>query len=112
MEEVQIDEVQVNPEDLSTFAALVNIDQNPVFGFWMLYAIIVILSIVVYNLGFARKLPVLKSAIVYIALFVGCIPITIFAIGMPVIESLIVAAIILGVYKFNLARKQKEEAEG
>ncbi|WP_078554937.1 YlaH-like family protein [Bacillus alkalicellulosilyticus] len=109
-------QVDINPNDLSMFAALVQIDQNHVVGFWLLYAIVVITSIVVYNLGFARKLPILKSAVVYIALLVGCIPITIFAIGMPVVESLLVAAAVLGLYRFRLAKHKKEkeqtEAEG
>ena len=104
--------VEINPSDLSTFAALVNIDQNPVIGFWLLFGIVVILSIIVYNLGFARKLPILKSAIVYILLLVGSIPITIFAIGMPVVESLLLAAAVLGIYKYRLAKSKKETAEG
>ncbi|MGO4887933.1 YlaH-like family protein [Anaerobacillus sp. MEB173] len=91
---------------------MVRIDQNPILGYWLLYALIVILCIVVYNLGFARKLPLLKAAIVYICLFIGCVPITIFAIGMPVIESLLLAAIVLGVYRYKLNRTREQEAKG
>ncbi|UOE92985.1 MULTISPECIES: YlaH-like family protein [Bacillaceae] len=104
--------IEVNPDDLSMFAVLVQIDQNHIMGFWLLYALVVITSIVVYNLGFARKLPILKSAVVYIALLVGCIPLTIFAIGMPVVESLLVAAAVLGIYRFRLSRHKKEQAQG
>ncbi|WP_096199203.1 YlaH-like family protein [Bacillus sp. FJAT-45350] len=104
--------VDINPSDLSTFAALVNIDQNPVVGFWLLFGIVVLMSIVVYNLGFARKLPLLKQAVIYIMLLIGSIPITIFAIGMPVVESLLVAALVLGIYKYRLAKSQKEQQVG
>jgi hypothetical protein len=101
-------EVNINPEELSSFAELVGIHENIVQGFWVLYIIILILSIVVFKLGFARKLPPLKSAVIYIFLALGCIPLTFFGIGYPVAEGLLIAAIILIIYKIRLHQSKKE----
>lgn len=49
---------------LSFFAALYKVDENPEPGMWLLYLTIVVLSVIVYRLGFARKLPALKSAVI------------------------------------------------
>lgn len=37
------------------FAALYKVDENPEKGMWMLYLTIVVLSIIVYKLGFAKN---------------------------------------------------------
>ncbi len=44
-------------ERLSFFPALYNVTENPKVGMWLIYITIVALSIVVYKLGFAQKLP-------------------------------------------------------
>jgi hypothetical protein len=103
------EELNITPEDVSTFAMLVGIDNNIILGFWLLYAIILSLTIVVYKLGFAKKLPVLKSAVIYTILAIGCIPLTFFGIGLPVAEGLLVAALILVIYKIRLHQSKKEE---
>lgn len=73
----------------------------------ILYATIVILSIIVYKLGFAKKLPILKSAIIYIMLFLGCIMLTILALQLPIVGSLFFAALILVIYKVRLNASRK-----
>lgn len=80
------------------------------FAFSMLYVIVVALTIIVYNLGFARKLPILKSAVVYIALLFGSIFITLLALRLPVVESLVIAALVLGAYKYRLYKEKRESA--
>ncbi|WP_409294506.1 YlaH-like family protein [Peribacillus sp. SCS-26] len=77
----------------------------------VLYASIVLLSIVVYNLGFARKLSVLKNLIIYISLALGCLVLTILAIQLPVVESLLVAAFVLGIYKIRLNQQKRQQVE-
>ncbi|KHF29874.1 hypothetical protein LR68_01353 [Anoxybacillus sp. BCO1] len=57
---------------LSFFASLYNVHEQPTKGMWLLYATIVVLSIIVYRLGFARKLPMLKNVIIYSLLVLGC----------------------------------------
>ncbi|OLO40743.1 hypothetical protein BTR23_04520 [Alkalihalophilus pseudofirmus] len=86
--------------------------ENPQMGLWV-YLAIVALSILVFNLGFARKLPVLKLVIVYVALFVGCIIMFFLALmGAPIIEVLLISTVILGIYKLRMLQRKREEARG
>ncbi|WP_442905279.1 YlaH-like family protein [Jeotgalibacillus sp. ET6] len=97
----------VNVEDrLSFFPALYRVDVNPEMGMWFLYFTIIALSILVYKLGFAKKLPLLKSAVIYIFLILGCTVLTFLAIFLPITEGLIIAALILIIYKIRLRREQ------
>lgn len=91
----------------SNFALWYGIEDHPKQAFWLLYATVVALCIVVYQLGFARKLPVLKSAVVYVMMVIGCFVLTIFAMRFPVVESLMVIAIVFGGYKLRLYRAKK-----
>ena len=79
------------------------------FAFSILYIVVVILTVVVYNLGFARKLPILKTAVVYIVLLFGSVFITFLALTLPVVESLLIAALVLGAYKFRLHKEKRAE---
>ncbi len=74
----------------------------------ILYFTIVILSIVVYKLGFARKLPLLKSAVIYALMLIGCILLTILALQLPIVGALAIAALILSIYKIRLASSKKQ----
>jgi hypothetical protein len=109
---VEQDIANAVPQDLSSFAMLVGIDKNMVVGFFLLYFMVTLLCIIVYKLGFARKLPLLKSIVVYIVMIVGCFILTFFAIGLPIAEGLLCSAIFLGIYRFRLyqARKQNEKS--
>src|SRR5690554_1976872 len=77
--------------------------------FPILYLIVCVLTIVVFNLGFARKLPLLKQAIVYAALLLGNILLTLLAITLPIIESLFIAVLVLSIYKIRLLVHKREE---
>jgi hypothetical protein len=94
-------------ERLSFFAALYKVSEQPKVGMWLLYITIVILSIVVYKLGFAKKLPLGKSIIIYIFLTLGCTIMTFFGIFLPVAEGLLAAALILVIYKIRLRQSKK-----
>lgn len=99
---------EINPEQLSWVPRLVL--ENPNTGL-IIYLAIVILSIIVYNLGFARKLPLLKTVVVYVALIIGCLVITLLAIfGAPIIEILVIASIFLLIYKLRMRGRKSEEA--
>lgn len=74
---------------------------------WLLFLTILVLCILVYKLGFAKKLPLLKSAIIYTFLFIGCIFLTFLGIFLPIAEGLVVAALILIIYKIRLNREKK-----
>ncbi|PLR79216.1 hypothetical protein CU633_01540 [Bacillus sp. V3-13] len=97
-------------ERLSFFAALYKVGENPESGMWMLYITIIALAIIVYKLGFAKKLPLTKSIIIYIFLVLGCTILTFLGVFLPVAEGLVVAAIILIIYKIRLHQQKKQEA--
>ncbi len=98
-------------EFLSFFAALYNVEENPTLGMWLLYGTIIVLCIVVYKLGFAKKLPLAKSAVVYLFLVLGCTILTFFAVFLPIAEGLVVAALILIIYKIRLNQQKKLESK-
>ena len=92
---------------LSFFPALYNVTENPKMGMWLLYFTIVALSILVYKLGFAQKLPIGKSIMIYIFLAAGCTILTVLGIFLPITEGLVVAALILIIYKIRLHQSKK-----
>src|SRR5699024_4608542 len=76
--------------------------------FWFFYILNLILSVIAYKLGFARELPLLKSAIVYILLAIGVIIITFFSlVKYPMTETLIIISVVLGIYRFRLHKERK-----
>lgn len=95
---------------LSFFPALYRVEQNPELGMWLLYITIFLLSVIVYKLGFAKKLPILKSVVIYFFLALGCTILTFLGIFLPVAEGLVVAAVILIVYKIRLHNSKKADA--
>jgi hypothetical protein len=96
---------------LSFFAALFNVHENPDLGMWMLYLTILLLSIAVYKMGFAKKLPLGKSVLIYLFLGLGCTVLTFLAIFLPIAEGLVVAAFILIIYKIRLRLHKKQELD-
>lgn len=76
---------------------------------YMLFLLVFILSAIVYKLGFAKKLKLSQNIVIYVFLFLGCILLTFFALYLPMVEGLIVAALILIVYKTRLWREKREE---
>lgn len=93
---------------MSFFAALYKVNENPKVGMWLLYITIIILAVIVYKLGFAKKLSIGKSFIIYLFLVLGCTVLTFFGVFLPVAEGLVVAAIILIIYKIRLHQQKKE----
>jgi len=76
--------------------------------FTVYYLLILILSIAVYQLGFAKKLPLLKAAIVYLILAVGCLVLAFLGIALPVAESLIIALVILIVVRLRTRNNSED----
>ncbi|SEH70456.1 YlaH-like protein [Halobacillus karajensis] len=85
-------------------------------SFMLLYLTTVILAILTFKLGFARKLPLMKTIVVYGVLIIGTFVLTlILGLNLPIPESLFVAALILGIYRLRLhkergARQQNESS--
>jgi hypothetical protein len=94
-------------ERLSFFASLYQVNTHPDRGMWLLYFTVLVLSIIVYRLGFAKKLPLLKNVIIYILLALGCTILTFFAVFLPVAEGLVIAALVLIIYKVRLYQAKK-----
>ncbi|GAE91791.1 hypothetical protein JCM21714_748 [Gracilibacillus boraciitolerans JCM 21714] len=94
---------EVNVADDGELAILIR-------GFMLLYLTTVIFAIMAYKFGFAKKLPPLKSFIIYILLFIGIFFLTlIFGLNLPLAESLFIVAIIMGDLSFtSLSGTQKE----
>jgi CHASE2 domain-containing sensor protein len=102
----------VNVADrLSFFPALYNVTEHPKVGMWLLYLTIVALSILVYKLGFAKKLPLGKSIVIYFFLAAGCTILTVLGIFLPIAEGLVVAALVLIIYKIRLHQSKKQQVE-
>ncbi|OBW58666.1 hypothetical protein A9986_06905 [Solibacillus silvestris] len=75
------------------------------------FVLVFLMSAIVYKLGFAKKLSFGRNVIIYTFLFLGCMVLTFLALFLPMIEGLIVAALILIVYKSRLWREKREEAK-
>lgn len=77
------------------------------------FYVILVLTAIVYKLGFARRLPLLKSLIVYFALAVGSVLLKILdALGLPMIEALSAAAALLIIVRFRMRPSGEKDQEG
>ncbi|WP_422123639.1 YlaH-like family protein [Planococcus sp. X10-3] len=77
---------------------------------YALFAVILLLSAMVYKLGFAKKLPLGKNIVIGLFLAVGGLGLTFLAFFLPVVEGLVIAALILILYKIRLWREKRENA--
>ncbi|MEQ6354228.1 YlaH-like family protein [Lysinibacillus sp. M3] len=87
-----------------------NLPSYEIAGF-VVFLLVFVLSAIVYKLGFAKKLKLSQTIVIYVFLFLGCIMLTFFALFLPMIEGLIVAALILIVYKTRMWREKREEQQ-
>lgn len=80
--------------------------------YWIFFVLNYIFAAIAYWLGFARKLPVLKSVFVYIILGAGTYILTIFSIfGLPITESLVIISLVLAIYRYRLYRERQRKAQ-
>lgn len=77
---------------------------------YALFAVIFLLSAFVYKLGFAKKLSIGKNAVIALFLMAGGLGLTFLAFFLPVVEGLVIAALILILYKIRLWREKRENA--
>ncbi|THE11148.1 hypothetical protein E1I69_16020 [Bacillus timonensis] len=83
---------------------------TPNVGSNILYAVILLLTIIVFRLGFAKKLPLLKNIVIYACLALGCTILTFLGAFLPIAEGLAITAAILLIYKLRLHQTKKREA--
>jgi hypothetical protein len=60
-----------------------------------LYVLLYVLLAIVYQLGFARRLPLLKSLIIYFFIGAGSFILLFLALRLPIVEGLILAVLLL-----------------
>ncbi|MCK1996299.1 YlaH-like protein [Paenisporosarcina quisquiliarum] len=77
---------------------------------YVLFVLIFLLSVLVYKLGFAKKLRFSQNVVIYVFLLLGCLMLTFLAFFLPVVEGLIVAALILIIYKIRLRLEKKQSS--
>ncbi|MBE3553600.1 MAG: hypothetical protein IMW85_01020 [Thermicanus sp.] len=63
--------------------------------FYVKYAVVVLLLLIAYILGFARPLPLGKRLIVYGVLVIGAFPLVILAYVLPIVPGLLVMILVL-----------------
>jgi YlaH-like protein len=76
---------------------------------YVLLALVFLMSAIVFNLGFAKKLRPLQNVVIYLFLFIGCLVLTFLAFFLPIMEGLIVAALILIIYRVRRMNEHKKE---
>ncbi|GGC80246.1 hypothetical protein GCM10007216_08460 [Thalassobacillus devorans] len=82
-------------------------------GFFLLYLTVVILAIITFKLGFARKLPLVQNIIIYAVLIIGTFFLTlILGLNLPIAESLLASAVVLGIYRLRLHKERSGRNEG
>lgn len=76
---------------------------------WSLYFIILLLSVVIYKVAFARKLPPLKALVVYFVLALGCVLFWIMQLALfPMIQALLITVVIIIVTRVRLWYSKKQ----
>jgi hypothetical protein len=84
--------------------------------FNILYPINFVLAAIAYKLGFAKKLPIMKSIIVYILLAIGIFVLYLLFIvwsvasggaPLPLTESLFIICVVLAIYRIRLHFQRK-----
>jgi hypothetical protein len=102
-------------EDLSSyspsFRLFIQLTNDIQTAVWLQYLLIIGLTIVVFKLGFAKKLPLLKNIVIYVSLSIGCLILLLLSYQLPIVEGLFVAALILIIYKIRLQTSKNAETE-
>ncbi len=78
-------------------------------SFMIFYVIVTILAIINYKLGFARKLPILKSALIYVLLAVGGVILAILGLQLPIAEILVIGVVVLAIVRLKLGHNLGED---
>lgn len=81
-------------------------------SFWVSYVITLIMTAIIFKVAFARRLPVLKTVIIYIVLAAGCYLFTIMHIlRFPVIPALAITLVVIVIARVRMAISGRERRE-
>jgi hypothetical protein len=94
----------VTPEPTGVIANYIYSVTDPPLAFFLLYLVIVVFMAAAYKLGFARKLPVLKQALVYLILILGCFILTFMAYEIPIADIVVITVAVLAVVRYRASR--------
>lgn len=77
------------------------------------YLIILIMTAIVYKVAFARKLPILKTLLVYLVLAVGCVMLWVmFILRFPIIQILGITLLMIVLARIRMwMGNRKKEAD-
>ncbi|SFS49505.1 YlaH-like family protein [Marininema halotolerans] len=76
------------------------------------YLIILVLTGVIYKVAFARRLPVLKAALVYVALALGCVLFwVLFLLKFPILEILSITVVLIAIARIRMGMNHRKEQE-
>mgnify|MGYP001203879481 CR=1 FL=1 len=94
----------VQPEPTGLIAKYIYSVTDPPLAFLLLYVVIVVFMAAAYKLGFARKLPLLKQALVYLILVLGCFILTFMAYEIPIADIVVITVAVLAVVRYRASR--------
>lgn len=81
-------------------------------SFWITYVIILIMTAIIFKVAFARRLPILKTMIIYIVLAAGCYLFTIMHIfRFPVMPALAITLVLIVVARVRMALSDRERSK-
>ncbi|MFC4076581.1 YlaH-like family protein [Salinithrix halophila] len=74
------------------------------------YLVILAMTAIIYKVAFARRLPVLKSLIVYMVLAIGCVLFWIlFYLRFPILEILSVTVILIAIARIRMGISHRND---
>lgn len=97
--------------DIPAVAKMLGVGSDPnnlSAGFNALMITVVILTLIVFKLGFAKELAWWKSLIVYLLLAVFSAALTLVFWTWPIPEVLLAMVVILGIYRFRMWMVKRE----
>ena len=76
------------------------------------YVVILLLTGIVYKVAFARKLPLLKQLIIYLALAFGCLMLLFFHfMGLPIVPALAATVVLILVARLRMGTGNQKESK-
>ena len=76
------------------------------------YVVILLLTGIVYKVAFARKLPLLKQLIIYVALALGCVMLLFFHfMGLPIVPALAATVVLIVVARLRMGAGNQKESK-
>lgn len=80
--------------------------------FWITYFVILMMTAIIFKVAFARRLPILKTIVVYAVLAIGCYFFTIMHIlRFPVMPALAITLVIIAVARLRMVVSDRNHSK-